>query len=172
MSLFISPCPALHPPIFVGRTLQLLGPYWPWFEAICRHFDLAPELLLATTCVESATVPGANGIVAMTDQALDCMARWYPELDPNPYTLPEVAYAAAHLRRQCRRFGRLTLALAAFHTDPEWVADKGEALLDESEVQDYLRRVLATLAWLCDTQPWRQWDACPRPDQTVPGGNG
>jgi hypothetical protein len=163
-----TPLPAVHPPIFVRRTLRLMAGLWPWFDTVCRHFDLAPELLLAVVCVESATVPGANGLIAMSNQALACMARWYPDLDTNPITLSELAYAAAHLRRQCRRFTRLTLALAAFSTDPDWVEDRGEAMLDVPEVRDYLRRVFATLSWLSDTQPWRPWDACPRPPGTQP----
>jgi hypothetical protein len=161
-----------YPPIRVSATLELLAPVWPFIQAIGREFSLPVELLLAIGCVETAGVRRPNGVIFMSNQAMDCMARWYLEMDPNPVVIAELAYAGAHLHRQCRRFGRLTLALAAFRFDPEWVADHGEAVFDQPEARDYVRQVLATMTYLCDDMPWRYWDACPRPDLAPqPKGN-
>lgn len=77
-------------------------------------------------------------------------------------------WASRHLRLQLMRFTRLTLALVAYHTDPEWVDDVGDAALDDPVQAEYVRAVLATLSWLCETKPWRGWDACPVPDVTAP----
>ena len=150
-------------PAGVETIVGHLPALWPFVEHVAWQFGLVPELLLALICAETAAVPDVHLFIVMSDKGLECLERWYPARDPNPTTLAELSYAAAHLYRQCRRFGRLTLALAAFHTDPEWVADQGEALLDEPEMRDYLRYFFASLAWLSETQPWRRWDVCPPP---------
>ncbi len=158
-----------QPPIPIDRTLPLVAPLWEWLILVCRRYEVAPELLLAVVLVETerAWLRPSDQLFAMSNQALDCMARWCPDRDPNPIMLVEIAYAAAHLNVQCRRFSRMTLALAAFCTDPEWVADQGDAFLDRPDIHRYIHQVCTLQAWLADARPWRPWEALTPPGQAA-----
>ena len=155
----------------VTLPCKRMGRIWHWLETVSRRYQVDPELVLAITLVETALapLPDPEAIRPMSDVALAHLRQWLGEDDrTEPSPILALAYAAGHLGMQRMRFSRLSLALVAYHTTPDWVDDHGDAVLDMPCYRDYVRAVLSTMTWLCDTQPWRRWDRCPPPDTHEP----
>jgi hypothetical protein len=146
----------LRIPYLEDRILSLYLPppeLWPGIEQVCRRLKVPSDLMLAVIMVESELRPQhAPGALAPLPRRV--ARRLYA--DDAPWELA-LELAATYLAVQLERFGRVSLALLAYHTVADWVAEQGDAMLDIPIYGAYVRSVLTTLRWLSHVRPWQAW---------------
>jgi hypothetical protein len=109
--------------------------------------------MLAVTLVESDLRPGGTP-GALYPLPYRVARRLYAEEAPWELALE---LAVTHLACQLERFDRLSLALLAYHTIPDWVEERGDAMLGIPVYAAYVRSVLTALRWLSRLCPWQSW---------------
>jgi hypothetical protein len=136
------PPPACRPG-FESQPLPAGTPFAKEILSASRSADLHPRLVAAVVEAESAFNPyavsrvGAGGLMQLMPSV------WLPQRVANPYDpKTNLRLGCRHLKGLLKRFGDLTLALAAYNAGVATVERSG-GMPPYRETRDFVRRVLA-----------------------------